>query len=49
MLIAGLGLIMHEYQLVLDFPKRIFSIQDQEKSLSEVGFGKQEVIHIEKI
>ena len=47
--IGGLGLAMHEHLLVLNHPKRVFSFNEQEKTLAEAGFGPQEVIYLERI
>jgi len=47
--IGGLGLPMHEHLLVLNHPKRVFSFNEQEKTLAEAGFSAQELIYLESI
>lgn len=47
--VAELQLDPYEYLLILDFPKRQFSIKDCNETLLKAGFGTQEMVHIEKI
>lgn len=48
--IAGeMGLNPNDYCLILDYPKRRFTIEDFQRTLAEVGFGAQEMVYIERI
>ncbi|VDK84603.1 unnamed protein product [Litomosoides sigmodontis] len=47
-LIAGLGFYPTDHQLVLDYPKRIYTDQDHYRTLRELNFSKRELIHVER-
>uniref|UniRef100_A0A915E454 UBX domain-containing protein n=1 Tax=Ditylenchus dipsaci TaxID=166011 RepID=A0A915E454_9BILA len=46
--IAGRQCNPQEHWLVLNFPKRVFSVEEQDKNLEDAGFTEQEVVHVEK-
>jgi hypothetical protein len=45
---AGLGFAACDHQLVLSFPKREYQTTSAEKTLRELQFQRQELIHVEK-
>ncbi|OZC06081.1 UBX domain protein [Onchocerca flexuosa] len=47
-LIAGLGFYPTDHQLVLDYPKRVYTDQDHYRTLRELNFNKRELIHVER-
>ncbi|KAK6114547.1 Thioredoxin-like family protein [Brugia pahangi] len=47
-LIAGLGFYPTDHQLVLDYPKRVYTDQDHYRTLRELNFSKRELIHVER-
>lgn len=48
MFIDGQGFSSHDHLLVLSYPKRIYSIEEKEKTLAQLNFNAQEVIDVEK-
>lgn len=45
---AGLGFAACDHLLILNFPKREFSTADADRTLRDVGFARQELIHVER-
>lgn len=46
--LAGLGIDPTHHSLVTCFPKRVFSLNDANRSIEQIGFSQREVIHVER-
>uniref|UniRef100_A0A1I7X4H5 UAS domain-containing protein n=1 Tax=Heterorhabditis bacteriophora TaxID=37862 RepID=A0A1I7X4H5_HETBA len=45
--ISGQGLSPHEHSFILSFPRREFSVEHTDRSLRELGFARNELVHVE--
>ncbi|KAK6061206.1 UBX domain protein [Cooperia oncophora] len=43
----GFDPVVHLF--ILSYPRRVYSIEDEEKTLEELGFTKSEVVHVDRI
>ncbi|VDK44644.1 unnamed protein product [Gongylonema pulchrum] len=46
--VASLGFYPSDHQLVLDYPKRVYTDADHYRTLRELEFSKRELVHLER-
>ena len=44
--LAGRNICPQDHMFVLSFPRREYSLEEGERSLSELGFAKNEMVHV---